>query len=287
MLRIKRKLSTAFHPQTDGQTERVNQTLETYLRMFINYDQDEWYQLLPLAEFAYNNSYRIATKMTPFYANYGFHPKTIWPNDQSTRNPASTVYGHWLKSIHQRAAETLEETKNRMGKYYDQGKLPTPQYNPGDWVMLNAKNIRTKRPTKKLAPKFYGPFKITKKIGSHAYELELESRWRIHNVFHVSLLEPHHQNKFSLREQVRPEPEEIEGEKEYEVEKIVQGEIRTTHRKIWGRNKVTKSLYFLVKWKGYPEDECTWEPGKHLSNAAEQVEEFYKENPEAPAIDIE
>ena len=77
LLHIKRKLSTAFHPQTDGQTERVNQTLETYLRTFINYDQDDWFQMLPLAEFAYNNSYTTATKSTPFYANYGFHPKTI------------------------------------------------------------------------------------------------------------------------------------------------------------------------------------------------------------------
>ena len=94
--------------------------------------------------------------------------------------------------------------------------------------MLNAKNIRTKRPTKKLAPKFYGPFQVTKRIGGHAYELELDNRWRIHNVFHVSLLEPHHQNQMPLRKQIRPEPEEIEGEKEYEVEKIISSEIRIT-----------------------------------------------------------
>jgi hypothetical protein len=107
-LNIKRKLSTAFHPQTDGQTERVNQTLETYLRTFINYDQDDWYQMLPLAEFAYNNSYTTATKTTPFYANYGFHPKNIWPSDFETKNPASSVYGHWLRSVHQKIKDTLE-----------------------------------------------------------------------------------------------------------------------------------------------------------------------------------
>ena len=119
LLNIKRKLSTAFHPQTDGQTKRVNQTLETYLRTFINYDQDDWFQMLPLAEFAYNNSYTTATKTTPFYANYGFHPKTMYPTDSNTKNPASKYYGHWLKAIHQKTAETLEETKGRMGKYYD------------------------------------------------------------------------------------------------------------------------------------------------------------------------
>ena len=69
---IKRNLSTAFHPQSDGQTERLNQTLEQYLRTFINYDQDDWIQLLPLAEYAYNNSVTAPTKMSPFYANYGY-----------------------------------------------------------------------------------------------------------------------------------------------------------------------------------------------------------------------
>src|SRR5712671_6863161 len=83
----KNVLSTAFHPQTDAQTERVNQTLETYLRTFVNYDQHDWYQLLPLAEFAYNNSTTTATKMMPFYANYGYHPRTIWPSEQDVRNP--------------------------------------------------------------------------------------------------------------------------------------------------------------------------------------------------------
>ena len=147
--------------------------------------------MLPLAEFAYNNSYTTATRTTPFYANYGFHPKTIYPTDTDTKNPASKHYGHWLKSIHQKTAETLEETKRRMGKYYDQGRQTAPGINPGDWVLLNAKNIRTKRPTKKLAPKHYGPFKVLDKIGSRSFRLELDKRWKIHNVFHVSLLEPY------------------------------------------------------------------------------------------------
>jgi len=76
LLGIKRKMSTAYHPQTDGQTERTNQVLEGYLRNFVNYDQDDWYQLLPLAEFAYNNSATNAHGMSPFFANYGYHPQT-------------------------------------------------------------------------------------------------------------------------------------------------------------------------------------------------------------------
>ena len=118
----------------------------------------------------------MAKRTMPFYANHSFHPKTMWPNEFETKNLASTVYGHWLKSVHQKTADTLEETKRRMGKYYDQGKQDPPTMNQGDLVMLNAKNIRTKRPTKKLRPKFYGPLKILEQIGSQSYRLELDKR---------------------------------------------------------------------------------------------------------------
>jgi transposase InsO family protein len=87
LLGIIKRMSTSFHPQTDGQTERVNQTLETYLRTFINYDQDNWYSLLPLAEFAFNNSVSQATQRTPIYTNYGYHPRTIWTSSEEFKTP--------------------------------------------------------------------------------------------------------------------------------------------------------------------------------------------------------
>jgi len=80
-------MSTAYHPQTDGQTERTNKVLERYLRTFVNYDQNDWYQLLPLAEHAYNNSATKAHKMTLFFANYGFHPQTEWMKEREAHNP--------------------------------------------------------------------------------------------------------------------------------------------------------------------------------------------------------
>jgi hypothetical protein len=169
-------MSTSFHPQTDGQTERVNQTLETYLRTFINYDQDDWYSLLPLAEFAYNNSVTQATQLTPFYTNYGYHPKTIWTSSEESKNPASKAYAHWIKATHDRATQALEKTKDNMSQYYDQHHQPQPSYEVGDEVLLNAKNIRTVQPTRKLAPKLYGPFRILARIGKSAYRLELQSR---------------------------------------------------------------------------------------------------------------
>jgi len=82
MLGVKRRMSTAYHPQTDGQTERTNQVLEGYLRTFVNYDHNDWYQLLPLAEHTYNNSATNAHKMTPLFANYGCHPQTEWMKER-------------------------------------------------------------------------------------------------------------------------------------------------------------------------------------------------------------
>jgi len=218
-------MSTAYHPQTDGQTERTTQVLEGYLRTFGNYDQNDWYQLLPLAEHAYNNSATNAHKMTPFFANYGFHPQTEWMKEREAHNPGATLYVHWMQDIHQQAKQTLENTWESMKKYYDRKAKEQPSIEVGDLVMLNAKNIRANRPSKKLSPKLYGPFKVLEKKGSRAYKLEISPRWKIHPVFHISLLEPYRASNRPNRAQPPRDPEEIEGDLEWEVERIVKSEI--------------------------------------------------------------
>jgi len=191
ILGVKRRMSTAYHPQTDGQTERTNQVLEGYLRTFVNYDQNDWYQLLPLVEHAYSNSATNAHKMTPFFATYGFHPQTAWMKEREAHNPGATLYAHWMQDIHQQAKQTLENTGESMKKYCDRKAKEQPRIEIGDLVMLNAKNMPTKRPSKKLSPKLYGPFKVLEKQGSREYKLEISPRWKIHPVFHVSLWEPY------------------------------------------------------------------------------------------------
>ena len=111
-LNVQLRKSTALHPQTDGQTERVNQSLEQYLRQYCNYEQDNWYDLLPLAEYAYNNSATMATQMSPFFANYGFHPPTNWPVEKESKNPASRNYAHWMESVLEICMKSLDVTPN-------------------------------------------------------------------------------------------------------------------------------------------------------------------------------
>src|SRR5436853_1389082 len=118
-LDVRLRKSTAFRPQTDGQTERVNQTLEQYLRQYCNYEQDNWCDLLQLAEYAYNNSATTATQMSPFFANHGFHPRTNWPVEKESKNPTSRNYAYWRENVHELCLSHLVETHKRMGRYYD------------------------------------------------------------------------------------------------------------------------------------------------------------------------
>jgi len=165
MLGVKRHMSTAYHPQTDGQTERTNQVLEGYLRTFVNYDLNNWYQLLQLAEHAYNNSATNAHKMTPFFAKYHFHPQTEWMKEREPHNPGETMYAHWMQDIHRQAKQTLENTRESMKKNYHREATEQPSIEVGDLGMLNAKHICTKRPSKKLSPKLYGPSKCWRRRG--------------------------------------------------------------------------------------------------------------------------
>jgi len=105
---IRFQMLTAFHPQTDGQTVRLNQTIEAYLRSFVNHEQDNWVNLLPMAEFAYNNSVTTATAMSPFYANYGFHPTVANPTAARSRNPTSTAYAHGMYPVDEDVVKALE-----------------------------------------------------------------------------------------------------------------------------------------------------------------------------------
>jgi len=133
------QMSTAFHLQTDGQTERLNLTIEAYLRAFVDRKQDNWARLLPMAEFAYNNSVTIGNGMSPFYTNYSFHPAAVNPATSEPLNPASTVYVHWMRTVHEESREGLEAAQERMWRYMDMKRKELPVYQVGDLVMLSGR----------------------------------------------------------------------------------------------------------------------------------------------------
>jgi hypothetical protein len=272
LLGIKGNLSTAYHPQTDGQTERVNQILEQYLRVYINYQQDDWVNLLPLAEFAYNNTAHSATQVTPFFANKGFHPKlevslTSVASEDAYRQSVD------LKDLHQYLRDQISKSITQYTSATTTRRLPIPEFRVGDKVWLDSRNIRTKRPSKKLDHRRLGPYPITAKISSHAFRLGLPLDLRqIHPVFHVSLLEPATLSNISGRHPDPPPPIEIDSENEYEVANILDSRIRR------------KRLEYLVQWKGYEDtDQATsWEPFSNVTNATRKLSEFHATQPNKP-----
>jgi len=271
---IKSRMSTAFHPQTDGQTERTNQTLEIYLRAFINYEMSNWEDLLPTAEFAYNNAVSASSGMSPFFANYGYHPAAHNPPDGSPRNPASRLYAHWMTQVHEEAKSFLEKSRERMKFWADKKRMEAPVYKEDQLVMLNARNIKTKRPAKKLDKRMLGPFKIQKVISPTAVRLALPPKWRIHNSFHVSLIEP-----YRAGIQAQPDPDQVLREadpiesEEYTVEKILDA------------HEETGNVRYLVKWEGWPaKRHWTWEPYEHFmgTEAKRMLKQFHHDNPGKP-----
>jgi len=140
ILKIDPRKSTAFHTQTDGQTERMNQTLEAYLRIFCNYDQNDWFELLSLAEFAYNNAVQESTKMSPFFANHGFHPRflaeshpTSTSSSSSHAAPAAEEFASYLHDIHERLVQNIKHAQDLQAKYYN-AKHKRVVLQPGDFV---------------------------------------------------------------------------------------------------------------------------------------------------------
>jgi transposase InsO family protein len=255
----KKKLSTAYHPQTDGQTERVNQTMETYLRIYCNQQQDNWVSLLPMAQIAYNNKLSEATGVTPFFANHGRHPNLFTrslDNNIQTDSAISSVQK--LKEVHQKSLESIAKAQSRAISYVNKKRKTAPLLKEGDKVYLLTKNLRTRRPTKKLDKVKVGPFFISKQISPVNFRLELPKDAKIHPVFHISLLEPA-DAKTPVQKDFHYQ---ADGNDEWEVEKIIQQ-----------RRKGRRQEY-LVKWLGYPDSENTWEPATHLTNCQQLLKEF-------------
>jgi len=122
------RMSTAFHPQTDGQMEPLNQTIEAYLRDFVGREQDDWVSLLPMAEFAYNNSVTVGNGKSPFYANYRFYPTAVNPPMEGPLNLASMVYAHWMHTVHDESQKGLEAVPEGMRRYVDPDRKDPPAY---------------------------------------------------------------------------------------------------------------------------------------------------------------
>jgi hypothetical protein len=234
---IQQNLSTAFHPRTDGQTERMNRWIEDYLRLFINGRQNNWSSLLPIAEYAHNSWRHERSKHTPHELLIGMNPQAIFkiPEDNT---PAAKDRLTMLLAARIDAQTALQKRIKPVA--------PPRTFVPGNKVWLDARNLKIRTPSRKLSPRRYGPFEIIKRISPVAYKIKLPPSMKIHDVFHIDLLTPYQETQAYGINYPRPPPELMEGEEEYEVEEIV------ADRK--HRNK----QQYLVKWVGYPYSDNSW-----------------------------
>lgn len=271
---VERKLSTSYHPETDGQTERTNQTLEQYLRIYCNYDQDNWASILHLAEFAYNNAQNTSTQVSPFFANYGYHPNVRILTDPQP--PSQTTSGGALISrihnVQEELQKELQYAQDTYKEFADRRRLSGPTLPIGSQVWLNARNISTTRPTKKLDYKRLGPFEVIENYKNRVFKLKLPHNLvKIHPWFHPSLLTPVPNNDIPGRRRAPPQKVVINDEDEYAIHQILDS------------RRVNKQLKYLVSWEGYGPESNTWEPHDRLKqDVPSLVAAFHAANPSKP-----
>lgn len=256
------RFSTAFHPQTDGQSERANRTLEEYLRHFVNPRQDNWHEFLDLAEFAINDSVNPSTGYSAYYLAYGRHPTT--PLDLAMPDamvPAAQTAVDEMAHVLAHARAKLEEARVRMARLADASRQEF-SFSVGDKVKLSTVNLSLPATlSKKFKAKFVGPYEVVRVVSQVAYKLKLPRHLSIHPVFHVSLLRPWRtDSEFPSHTPVytRPPPVDV-GENRFEVESLLKKRYRRLGR--GGRWE------YLVRWRGYGPDDDTWEPVNNIDRS--------------------
>jgi len=264
LLGIQTKLSTAYHSQTDGQMERINQELEQYLRVFIDHRQEQWPDWLGMAEFVYNNKIHMATKISLFKANCGQDPRIGFKGRRKEKYKAAEKFVERMKRVQEEAEAALGKVQEEMKKFANRKCGKGEKYRVGDLVLLSTKDLKWQmkgRRLEKLTEHFVSPYKVKGIVSSNAIELELPKSIKIHSVVNVSRVQLY-KPQVEGQKKIPPKPVIIEGEEEFKVEKIL------NKRMVRGKEK------FLVRWKGYMVEEDTWESRENLENAEEFVKEF-------------
>ena len=270
-LGTKLNMSTAYHPQTDGQTENANRTLENTLRSYVSYHQDDWDERLTAAEIAVNNSNHSSTGFTPYYLNSGQHPRLPLTNIADTSNvPAVQFMLHGLSDDLVRAEQRLLAAQQVQSLHANK-KRRHVVFKKGDQVWLSTAHLNLDDRARKLTPKYTGPFVIEEVKSPVTYKLTLPpSLSRIHNVFHSSQLKPYYvdDGQYIGRPRIsRPPPVIIDGEEQWEVERILNHRTRRV-----GRSTVVE---YLIKWLGYPDSDNSWVPSADV-HASDLVQEYQR-----------
>ena len=229
-----KQLSTAYHPQTDRQTERINQEVGTFLQYYVNYQQDNWMEWLAVAEFSYNDKKHTIIGQIQFKLNFGRHP---WKGNLMVQMEFLKLeeFLIGLQKSWEEATKSIEIVQGAMKKQFNKKRRNPQGLKVEDNMWLESKNIHSNRPLKKLDQKRYRPFRILKEIGQGAFQLKLPEGWMIYDVFNEDLLtrckEPHYQGQHM---EPAPQPTIINEDEDYTVEEV------------WKHRKEERGMQYLV-----------------------------------------
>ena len=266
ILGIQRRLSTAFHPQTDGSTERMNAVVEAYLRAYVQWDQKNWAKFLGMAMIAIRGRQASSTGVSPFFLQHGYHVDPVelhtpsqtqeyTLNEQDGKKRAEAIINKF-KKVFELAQASMAEAQQEQERQANRHRKQPKQLRVGDKVWLSlGKHFRTRRTSKKLDWK-NAKYTVTELIGTH--NVRLNTPTGHHNVFHVDRLRLAADDPLPSQpnDDFQPEPLIIDGEPEYFVEKIMAEKVQKR-----GRGFHTQ---YEVKWEGYAE--TSWCPARNLDD---------------------
>jgi len=245
--------------------------LDQYLWLFVNERQDDWYDLLPMAEFQHNNHVHSATQQPLFLLDTGRLPHMGFePRQNPSGLETVNEFTERMRTAIEEAKSAIRKAQDDMKKYYDRRRTPAPVFKPGDKVFLNALDIQTMRPSQKLSHRRLGPFEVERRIRPMAYCLRLPHRMKqLHPVFNIVKLTPALDDPITGRKiEDHPPPIVIDGEPEWEVEEILDSR--------WHQRR----FQYLIKWKEYGREHNSWEFASEVS-APELTAEFHRKHPGA------